>query len=215
MGGSLNSNRITAAVITGGHYFDVPGFHRMMRNLDGIDAYIQDMENFVADVGKVTEAYDVIVFYNMHEGMPNPKAAKALEQIVSTGQGIFLLHHALLAYRDWDFWSDLVCIQNRHEFDYYHDEEIKVNITGQEHPVTQGLTNWTMVDETYTMHEPTNCDILLTVDHPRSMKAIGWTHQFQSAKVLCFPCGHDNQTYADPNFRRVIDQGIRWCSGQD
>ena len=205
---------INTAVITGGHYFDVPGFHTMMRNLEGIEAYIQDMENFVADVGKVRESYDVILFYSMHKETPNHKTAEILDQILATGQGVFLLHHALLAYRDWEFWSQLVRIENRNDHDYFHDEEIRLNVTGTEHPVTQGLESWTMIDETYTMQEPPDCEVLLTVEHHRSMAAMAWTHQFRSASVFCFPCGHDNQTYVDPNFQRVIAQGIKWCAGR-
>lgn len=57
-------SKINTAVITGQHAFDVPGFHGLFRSIPEIDFYLQDLENFAVDAGKVREQYDVLVFYN-------------------------------------------------------------------------------------------------------------------------------------------------------
>ena len=38
-----------------------------------IDFYLQDLENFAADAGKVRAQYDVLVFYNFHRQTPDAK----------------------------------------------------------------------------------------------------------------------------------------------
>ena len=212
----------SVAVVTGGHAYDVPGFHTLFRNLSGADCYIQHMEDFVSDAGQVRQQYDVDLFYNMPGGAPRREVggyegriATVLEELGSGSQGVFVLHHGILAYPDWPFWSDLVGTADRSLTSFHHDEELHVEIARSDHPITAGLSAWEMVDETYVMAEPDDGnDILLTVDHPRSMKAIGWTRTFHQAPVFCFQSGHDDQTYADPHFRRIVERGIQWCAGR-
>ena len=92
---------ISVAVITGGHAFDVPGFHAIFRDMPQVDSYIQYEENWAADIGQVRDAYDVLLFYNMPRGEPEEKIRTVLEGLGGNGQGIFLLHHAILAYGQW------------------------------------------------------------------------------------------------------------------
>ena len=210
------TDQITAAVITGDHAFDVPGFHAVFREMSEVDSYVQHQDNFAADVGRVRDRYDVLVFYNMPRETPadGSRAKAVLEALGETGQGIFLLHHAILAYREWPFWNELVGIQDR-SFGYDHSQEIRVEVQVPDHPITQGLEAWDMVDETYSMDGPdADSDELLVVDHPKSMKTIGWARRFRESRVYCFQSGHDNLTYVDPNFRAVILRGIQWCAGR-
>jgi type 1 glutamine amidotransferase len=57
-------------------------------------------------------------------------------------------------------------------------------------------------------------DVLLTTVHPESMKTIAWTRQYKNARVFCYQSGHDNQAYANPNFRKVVARGIHWLAGR-
>lgn len=42
----MKAKPITVAVITGGHSYDVMSFQRLFRSLDGVEAYIQHMDDF-------------------------------------------------------------------------------------------------------------------------------------------------------------------------
>ena len=96
-----------------------------------------------------------------------------LEGLGKTSQGIFILHHGILVYREWPFWSDLVGIGNRETRSVHHDLNLHIEVSNPDHPITRGLEAWDMVDETYVMDEPEEENgILLSVDHPQSMKAI-------------------------------------------
>jgi len=207
-----NREPLRVAVVTGGHAFDVLKFHELFRTLAGVDAYIQHMEDFITTPEAVRDQYDTVVFYHML--MPGPEGAikTALERVGTTEQGIVVLHHALLAHPEWDLWSEVVGIANR-KFWFYHDQQIKVQVVSTQHPITRDLQSWEMVDETYTMADAAEgSEILLTVDHPKSMKTIGWTRQFKKARVFCLESGHDNQAWANPNFREVLRRGISWSA---
>ena len=207
-----DSDKITVAVITGGHDFDVPGFHAVFSAMPEVDSYIQHQGNFITDVANVRDEYDVLLFYNMPRGEPENEARAALEQLGESGQGIFLLHHAILAYLPWSFWGEMVGIPDR-TFGFSMMQNIPVEVADPAHPITSGVDSWQMVDETYSMASAgQDSHLLLTTEHPRSMRVLGWTRQFRNARVFCFQSGHDNLTYADPNFRKTVLRGIQWCA---
>lgn len=209
-----DNDSIKVAVITGGHYFDVPGFHAVFRDMPQVDSYIQLEDNWAADIGQVLDSYDVLLFYNMPRGAPEDKNRSVLENLGASGQGIFLLHHAILAYDQWPFWSDMVGIADR-SFGYVMKQELSTEIADPAHPITQGMEPWQMVDETYSMASAgQDSHLLLTTDHPNSMRVLGWTRQFKNSRVFCYQSGHDNLTYVDPNFRQTILRGIQWCAGR-
>ena len=123
--GSLpnDDNTITAAVITGEHNFDVPGFQAAFRGMTDVDAYPQTLENFVADQGGVRDEYDVLVFYNFHRPAPDARTAEALSTLGENQQGIVVLHHALLAFPAWPRWSQICGIDDR-TFGFHHDQQV-------------------------------------------------------------------------------------------
>jgi len=120
---------ITVAVVTGGHAYDVFNFHRLFRSLSGVEAIIQHMDDFASSPLEVRESYNAVLFYIMlmqgptNEGQPwyagRPK--DALEHLGSTPQGIFVLHHALLAYPQWPVWSELVGIADDRNKEFRED----------------------------------------------------------------------------------------------
>jgi hypothetical protein len=214
------SDRATVAVVTGGHAFDVPAFHALFRGLASADCYVQHLEDYVSDAGKVRDEYDVVLFYTMPRGVP-PEAGRGyegrirsvLEGLSRTDQGILVLHHALLTYGEWSFWSDLVGIRNRELGSFHIGTDVLVHIVDPDHPITRGMEPWDVTDETYVMDEPdAGSDFLLTVDHPHSMRAIGWTRTLGKARVFCLQSGHDNEAYTNPGFRKVLERGIQWCA---
>lgn len=212
----------SVAVVTGGHSYDVVNFHRLFRELEGIDAYIQHMDDWACSPDEARDAYDVVLFYIMLMETPPEKGLpwycgaphSAVEHLGETSQGILLLHHAVLAWPEWSAWGRIVGIEKR-AFDYFLDRTVHVEVGDDSHPITTGLTSWMMVDETYTMDEPgDDSRVLLTLDHPESMKSICWVRRHRKSRVLCLQSGHDNATWRDKNFRTVLRRGILWCAGR-
>ncbi len=215
-------NKIKTAVITGHHPYDVPNFQMLFRGLPEIDCYPQHLEEFVSDTSGIRQQfYDVLVFYNFHQETPSDEGnwweqgmRAALEQLGETKQGIFLLHHAILAFPEWKLWADISGISER-AFGYYMNQTLRTDVADRAHPITQGLASWEMVDETYTVNEPgEGSHILLTTDHPNSMKTLAWVRHYKKARVFCYQSGHDKQTFSDPNFRTVVGRGIQWLAAR-
>ena len=210
---------IQCAVITGGHGYDVRNLHRFFRGLAGVDAYIQHMDDFACARPSARDGYDVALFYTMLMDGPSDdvpwyagRPKTALEHLGETAQGIILLHHAILAYPQWPLWSEMVGIRER-SFGHHPEQTLRVEIANPEHPITTSLNAWEMADETYMMDEPdADSDILLTADHPKSMNAIAWTRKYKRTRVVCFQSGHDNLTWANPNFGEIVARAIQWAA---
>ena len=89
---------IRLAVVTGGHGFDLINLTRLLRELPGVDAYLQHMDDFTWAKDDVRDGYDAVMFYGMlketpvDEGLPwyQGKPKRALERLGETGQGIIV-----------------------------------------------------------------------------------------------------------------------------
>lgn len=208
------------AVVTGGHSYEVVPFHDLFRSLPGIDAYIQHIDDFTSSSKKVRDAYTAVVLYIMPGGAPvdqspwfSGKPKTAFEQLGETSQGIVMLHHAIFAYPNWPVWDEMVGMRNRVVGKYKHNERIPIEIASPGHPIVQGLTPWTITDETYVLHDPDpGSQVLLTTTHPNCMRSLAWTRGYRGARVFCYQSGHDHQAYEDKRFRSVLANGIRWVA---
>ena len=138
------------------------------------------------------------------------------EQFGQKGQGIILLHHALLSFPKWELYTEAsgVKVRCEEQFQYHQNETVSQHILVKEHPITAGIEDFTVVDETYEIGEPEEDgnEILIETDNKSGIKKIAWTRDFRNSRVFCYASGHDDAVYADENFRRIMHQAIRWTS---
>ena len=201
------------AVVTGEHGFREKDFDAVFQSMEGIEFVREDLDVFVDDPNQ--KAYDAVVFYNFHRPYPTEEQAKAILELTERGQGLVILHHAILAFPEWDAYSDMCGIDDRADFGYFPKQTLQVQVTDPTHPITEELADWEMGDETYTMKSAgEDSTILLTVDHPNSMDVLGWAREYGNSRIFCLQSGHDNVTYSNPNFREVLRRGIQWCAKQ-
>ena len=160
----MTNGKIKTAVITGEHAYDVVGFQSMLRSLPEIEAYPQNTWDFVFDSARGPGTYDVLVFFNMHQSTPAEKDGKSeqgtskqsggglkeiLEGIRHDGErGIFLLHHALMAFPDWSLWRELIGMRQRGEIPVAFDQAVRIDVADTKHPITATLEPWDIIDET-------------------------------------------------------------------
>jgi hypothetical protein len=209
------------AVVTGGHGFDVPGFHDAIRLACGerLIPYIQHLDDFAASPASDLRGYDAALFYffpltgPQDEGVPGQTGRPrwAIEQLLDAGIGLFVLHHALLAYPQWTRWDEVGGAGNRDRFTYHPAQQVQVTVASPVHEITAGLSAWSMVDETYGMQEPVGTP-LLEVAHPTSMRTIGWARQCGASRVVCLQSGHDASAWTTSGFRHVLSRGLSWVA---
>lgn len=214
------SNKIKVAVLVENHPYDVVSFQKMLDSFVDCDCYVQPIDLFVQDEVN-RESYDVVLWYNMNWNEPaadSPLRRYMEEDIGSTQQGIVLVHHALLTFQGWPQYTQVCGLSNRggDAFKYHQNQAVNQHVLPTGHPVTAGVGDFTLVDETYTIGEPDQPgnEILVTTTNATSLKNIAWVRQFKNSRVFCYASGHDNCAYGDANFRKLLSQGLAWAAGR-
>jgi alpha-L-fucosidase 2 len=208
-------------IVTGGHGFEKVPFYNMMDSLGNFsyDKIEQPKANELIASPKIGK-YDAIVFYDMNDSITAPQK-QAYLQALQKGKAMIFLHHALVSYQNWDTFQQIIggkyyakaTLVNGDTLksSYQHDVVIPVKIENREHPVTRGLTDFEIFDEVYGNFgtQPTIRPLLSTT-HSGSSKYIAWTNPFGQSEVLFIQLGHGPEAFGNPNYRKLLRQGIEW-----
>jgi len=219
---SKPEKKIKAVVVTGGHDFEEKPFLSLFEGYDDIEyvrAEQKDHSEIFEDISGWD--YDVIVLFNMTENI-SPKRQENFIKLLNKGVGVLALHHAMGSFQQWDEYGKIIgakyYLQSTSQnpaSTYKHDVDFRVHIADNKHPITQGVADFTTHDETYK-----NCGfqkdnrMLLTTDDPTSDTQIGWVRNYGRARICCIQVGHGPSVYAEPSYRQLIAQAIRWCAGR-
>ena len=206
----FSAKKINVLIVTGGHDFDNKSFFEMFdsfkkisyRELVHPEANRQIMEMDI-------KSFDAVVFYDM------PKIIKeeekiTYEKLVKEGKGLLFLHHSICSFQDWNefktFTGGKYYEKKKDESfgasSYQHDIDFKVHINDNSHPVTRGLKDFELLDEVYgNLEVLPGVHPLLSTDHPKSNKLIGWTLEKGKSRIVFIQPGHDKQSYFYPNYQ--------------
>lgn len=220
----MNKNRLKVAVVVGHHSYEVQPFQEMFEDIPECHCYIQHLEQFTSSSKEVRESYDAVVFYTMWLNTPvndgpwyEGAALDALSELGECGQGIFMLHHSILAFQDWPLWKEITGLDPKKYRDYHLDESMKFHITAPEHPIMKGIPDFAMVDEAYEsdgVADVSGVKVLMTTDHQKNIPTVAWVKQYKNSRVFSYQSGHCNTSYSNQYFREILRRGILWTAHQ-
>jgi len=218
------ANKIRVLVITGGHDFEQEPFFKLFKDNPNISYRAVEHPNaqalFKADAAK---DYDVLVLYDMHQEITEDAKADFLARL-NEGKGLVVLHHAIADYQQWPEYAKVIGARyylektvvdgvEKARSAYKHGMHFTIHVADPKHPVTQGIKDFEIHDETYNLFDVAkDCHVLLTTDEPESNKVIGWTRTYGKARVVYLQSGHDHFAYENPNYRQILGQAIRWAA---
>lgn len=222
--GMAAQGKVRALVVTGGHGFQREPFFAMFDSFADIEwREVQHPQANDMYAPEQRDSYDVIVLYDMVQGITEKQRAQLLETL-KRGKPLVVLHHALASYQEWPEYARVIggrYMLSEQEWDgktwarstFRHGVVLKVHIADPKHPITKGLDDFEIHDEVYggywvspEVHE------LLTVDHPESAKVVGWTKTYGKARVAVLQGGHDRLAYEDENYRTLVQRAILWAA---
>jgi hypothetical protein len=224
---AAEDGKIRVLLIAGGHDYETNAFHAMFRANAEItfEAFTHPKAHARWRPEAATN-YDVIVLYDMWQKITD-EAKADLVNFLKSGKGLVSLHHSIANYQTWPEWNRIV--GGRYYLDktvvdgvekprsiWKHDVKFKVTVADPRHPVTRGVSNFEIHDETYGLFDmAADSHLLLTADEPTSAKNIGWARTYEGARVVYLQLGHDHFAYENPNYRRLVQQAIRWVARRD
>ncbi|MBP1649657.1 MAG: hypothetical protein H6Q30_3102 [Bacteroidetes bacterium] len=215
---------LNVVVVTGGHEFDAKTFPTVFAGYSDLKVTFADQKEQSELFEDISHwSYDVIVFYNMGQKISEKRRANLLA-LLNKGVGVVGMHHSIAAYAPWPEWPRIIggrYFEKEAEFDgkqhrastYLHDVPLDVVVADSAHPITAGVRNFHIVDETYKYQwlDPQS-HLLLTTDEATSDRALAWARTYGNARVCYIQLGHGPTAYNDPNFRRLVVQAIRWAA---
>ena len=208
----------------GGHDFEAQPFYAMF---DAMPDVRYTKATMPKDAGLLKpgleKEYDVLVRYDMVGGV-TPEQEKALAELLKRGIGLVALHHNLGAHRQWPEYRKIIggqYIFQPCEIDgkqylpsrYSHGETIPVAVADKDHPITRGLKDFVIHDETYKgYYTAPRATVLLRTDHPKNNPELAWAYQYGKSRVFYLMLGHDHSAYDNPNYRELVHRGILWAA---
>jgi hypothetical protein len=225
-GSDRPSKQIRLLIVTGGHEYNVEKFNEMLSSLGKDISYqvavLPEAYNMFLPENK--SKFDVLVFYHMWQTI-TPEQQTMMSDCIRQGKPLVVLHHSICAYDDWPEYINIIggkyfhkpTTVNGKEYPactYIHDLHFKVKVVNNSNPVTAGVTDFEIFDETYKgFYVDEGVVPLLTTEEPSSTPVIGWSKTYGKARVVTLQSGHDVPTFENPDYRRLLKNAIEWVAG--
>ena len=217
--------KIRILLTTGGHEFEKKPFFEMFDKMPDITFHHIQLPDSI-DLLKpgLEEKFDVIVMYDMMSSSISSLQKQAFIALLKKGIGVVSLHHNLGAYREWDEFMNIIGgkyifepeIIDGKKYDassFTHDVDFIIKVADKNHPITQGLSDFEIHDETYKdLYVAPNVQVLLTTDTPLGDPEIAWVTQYGKSPVFYLQLGHDSKAWKNPGFRKLLQNAIRWAN---
>ncbi len=177
------------------------------------------------------EKYDALLIYANHEYLA-PEQELAMKEFVESGKGLIPLHSATGCFKNSEWYIKTIGGQ----FESHGVGNFKSKILVGGHPVTEGLEEFETWDETY-IHTNINPDIQILMERvegaqmdPNTKKQnyrypVGssveeshrepytWTREEGKGRVFYTAYGHNDSTWQNPGFLKLMKNGIFWAMG--
>jgi type 1 glutamine amidotransferase len=212
-------------VITGGHDFE-PSFHEIFASFQDVqyDTITQPHFNNSLDHAMDKE-YDALVFYDMWQDISDSQK-DAFMKLLEKGQGMVFLHHSLVSYQHWnefikiiggkyidtEFYDD----PNMKGSTYKEDITLDIEVFNKNHPVTKGISDFSIYDEGYQFIQMIqNIHPLLTTSHPACTPTVAWANHYKNSNIVYILLGHGQLAHENKNYRRLIRNAISWVGSKE
>lgn len=165
--------------------------------------------------------YDGLLIYANWDSLPKPQE-RALLDYVAAGHGLIPVHCASYCFRNSPEYVNKVVGGQfwRHKMD-----TIQTRFTQPNNPLTAGLPQISAYDETYLhTHLQADNNVLavrdIKADQATDKPGVAnepytWTRQYGKGRVFYTAYGHDEQTWSQPGFGRLLERGILWAVGDN
>ena len=217
-----DARKLRTLVVTGGHSYDTAEFELMFKQYEDLELeFVIKPRAWKLLAGG--ENFDVMVFYDMWEEISEAEKEIFLAE-TEKGTGLVFLHHSLVSHNNWPGYTQIIGGKYYHPkytqdsslfSDFKHDIVLDVKVMDSAHPVTSGMAGFSIHDEGYmNTFRIGGLKLLLETDHPFSDRYIGWAHQYRNSRVVYLMGGHDRLAYENDSFRTLIENAVRWTSGE-
>jgi len=156
---------------------------------------------------------DVVAVYTT--GMTlTPEQEKGLSDFVTGGGGFAGIHSASDSFKNSDRYWEMV----GGRFAGHGHGTFMVHVYDRGHPITRGLEDFEIVDETYRHHYHSNAQMrsLIRMNRGEERQSMGWVvSQYGKGRLFYTGLGHGREAWANPHFQRLVVRAMYWAAGHE
>ena len=192
------------------------GHHRPAKQVVHILPYMTDRginlfyTDHLEDLNPATlRRYDAVAIYGNHPRI-SPEQEVALLNYVADGGGLVPIHCASAMFGNSDAYVNLV----GGAFKSHGEATFRTRIDAPDHPAIQNVPNFESWDETY-VHMKHNPDkqVLETRVEDGHEEPWTWVRSHGQGRVFYTAWGHDERTWSNDGFHKLLERGLRWAAG--
>lgn len=159
------------------------------------------------------EDANLLVFYSNNPGWSSERAA-VLEKYQARGGGMVFIHYAVDGHKDVEALAKLIGLSWRGGASKFRHGPLELRFPDTSHPVTQGFTGLSLVDESYwnLVGDTSRIRVLASGIEEGTEQPLMWTFENGPGRVFVSIPGHYTWTFDDPAFRLLLLRGMCWAA---
>lgn len=163
------------------------------------------------------EQFDLVIFLNTTGDILNEQQQSHFEGFIKTGGSFMGIHSAADTEYEWPWYGKLVGAYFLSHPDQAHANVLMMDT---QHESCRHLPKvWTRFDEWYNYKSISpDITVLLTLDETTysggengAYHPIAWYQAYDGGRMFYTGGGHTNEAYTEPDFRRHLLGGIKYC----
>ena len=212
LGTAATEGRIKVMFLRGG------GVHDWKNNTPILKAVMDRTNDFevtftenLEDLRERIKNFDIIAVYTT--GMELAKEQeKGLCDFIEKGGGFVGIHSASDSFKNADRYWEMV----GGRFAGHGSGKYKVYIYDKEHPITKGLHDFEIQDETYShnYHKNATMRCLTRMNRGNERQSMSWVSFYGEGRVFYTGNGHGREAWSNPHFQQLVIRAMYWAAGR-
>ncbi|MCS7254422.1 MAG: ThuA domain-containing protein [Armatimonadota bacterium] len=219
--------KLKVVIFTGGHDFNRKEFFEMFDSFGNVEweESQQPKANQLWCKQDELKRYDVVVLYDMWQQITDEQKEFMVRALKDGVVGLVVIHHAIASYQNWDEYWRIIGARyflspgvdpdgkKRERCQVAFGVKMNIKIADKEHPITRGMSDFEVIDETYKGYWVSpRVKILLTTDCPQNEPSIAWTNEYGKARVVYIQLGHGPEAYRHASYRQLLKRSLLWAA---
>jgi hypothetical protein len=151
--------------------------------------------------------YDLVAFYHT-VGEISDTQKNGLLDFVAAGKGFATAHSGADSFRDCPEYRAFV---GGHFVTHPHFRSYQVSVVDSAHPITEGLTEFTVEDEQYILDYDPRVYVLASALWKGTAMPVAWTKPWGKGRVFYLALGHNPEACRHEMFRLLLQRGAKWA----
>jgi type 1 glutamine amidotransferase len=211
---AANANKeIKVMFLRGGEVHDWKNCTPILKSvLDRTSDFEVTFTENLDDLKERIKQFDIIIQYTT--GMELTKEQEnGLCDFIQNGGGYVGIHSASDSFKNSDrYWEML-----GGRFAGHGSGKFTVYIYDSDHPITKGMANFEIEDETYSHNYHRNAQMrsLTRMNRDNERQSMSWVSSYGKGRVFYTGNGHGREAWSNPQFQRLVVRAAYWAAARN